>query len=61
MKKIEHDFWHNKFGVLVNGERIGIENIRKGYFDLLTGFRCSGIMRRNEVVNYHAGQRFIVY
>jgi DNA polymerase I-like protein with 3'-5' exonuclease and polymerase domains len=25
---------------------------RKGYFDLVTGFRCSGVMRKNEVINY---------
>ncbi len=53
MKKIEHDFWHNKFGVYGQWREDWYrEYQRKGYFDLLTGFRCSGIMRRNEVVNY---------
>lgn len=53
MKKIEHDFWHNKFGVYGQWREDWYKEYqRKGYFDLLTGFRCSGIMRRNEVVNY---------
>ena len=53
MKGIEYDFWHTSFvyyGPM--GEDWYKEYQRKGYFDLLTGFRCSGIMRRNEVVNY---------
>lgn len=53
MKKIEKDFWEKRFPVYKQWKIDTFEKYQKdGYVDMFTGFRCSGIMRKNEVVNY---------
>ncbi len=53
IKKIEEHFWTKRFPVYAKWKKkwwAAYE--KKGYFDMLTGFRCSGIMGRNDVINY---------
>lgn len=53
VKKVEHDFWYKKFtGYTEWKDATWQEYQRKGYVDLLTGFRCSGYMQKNDVLNY---------
>lgn len=52
VKNIEHDFWNNRFPVYQKWKDEWWEEYReKGYLDMFTGFRCSGVMTRNEVIN----------
>lgn len=53
VKQIEKDLWHNRFPEYAQWRRnFYDEYLDRGYFDLLTGFRCSGYMRRNQVTNF---------
>lgn len=53
IEKIEEDFWERRFRVYTGWKEKWKEQYRKrGYFDLFTGFRCSGVMRDNQIVNY---------
>lgn len=53
VKKIEQDFWGHRFRVYKRWKDQWWESYQeKGYFDTLTGFRCSGIMSRNDTTNY---------
>ena len=53
MKAVEDDFWNNRFRVYNAWKKKWIEKYRKqGYLEMLTGFSCSGVMRKNEIVNY---------
>jgi DNA polymerase I len=53
LEDIQNDFWGNRFGVYGKWKKTWMRKYQKrGYFDLLTGFRCSGVMRKNEVINY---------
>lgn len=53
MKKVEDDFWGKRFKEYGKWrERSVKEYRRRGWLKLYTGFVCSGIMRRNEIVNY---------
>lgn len=53
MQKVEDDFWNNRFPEYRDWKESWYKKYqRKGYFDTLTGFRCSGVMRKNEVINY---------
>lgn len=53
MKKIEKDFWGRRFYVYQKWKDSWVEAYqKKGFFDMYTGFRCSGIMKKNEVINY---------
>lgn len=50
---IETDFWGKRFKVYKAWkEKWYSDYCKKGYVDLLTGFRCSGAMRKNDVTNY---------
>jgi len=52
VKKIEDDFWKNRFPVYAQWKERQWNNYKKhGYIDFLTGFRCSGVMSKNEVLN----------
>jgi len=53
VQKVEDKFWNDRFPVYTQWkeEQIKFYNTR-GYVDLLTGFRCSGIMRKNQVINF---------
>lgn len=50
---VEKNFWYKRFPVYRKWkEQWYADYQRRGYFDTLSGFRCSGVMRRNEAVNY---------
>ncbi len=52
LEDIEHDFWSNRFPVYAQWKEDFYEKYQKcGYVDMFTGFRCSGVMRKNEVIN----------
>ena len=53
IKTVEDSFWEDRF--LVYGrwkEQFYRRYLKHGYFDMKTGFRCSGLMRKNEVLNF---------
>jgi DNA polymerase I-like protein with 3'-5' exonuclease and polymerase domains len=53
MKEIEYDFWNNRFSEYQTWKNRWYSVYKKyGYIDLLTGFRCSGVMNMKEVINY---------
>jgi DNA polymerase I-like protein with 3'-5' exonuclease and polymerase domains len=53
VRRIEDDFWMNRFKVYATWkERWYNAYKRRGYIDMLTGFRCSGVMSRNDCINY---------
>jgi len=53
LKDVEHDFWNNRFKVYKQWKEKWLKAYqRRGYFDMLTGFRCSGVMGKNKVINY---------
>jgi hypothetical protein len=53
MKKIENDFWSRRFYIYQKWKDTWVSRYQKnGYIDMYTGFRCSGIMKKNEVINY---------
>jgi len=53
VQKIEDHFWKVRFPVYAQWREDWVkEYFRKGYMDTLTGFRCSGEMERNNIINY---------
>lgn len=49
---IEEDFWERRFAKYNQWkERYWRQYQKRGYLDMYTGFRCSGLMRRNKVTN----------
>ena len=53
LKEIEYTFWNDRFPVYADWKKKWWRAYqKKGYFDMLTGFRCSGVMGRNDVTNY---------
>jgi len=53
LRIIEKDFWENRFPEYAEWKkRWWSQYKRRGYIDLLTGFRCSGLMNMKEVCNY---------
>lgn len=53
IKEIEHDFWNRRFRVYSRWRKKWVKEYqKKGYFDMYTGFRCSGVMTENETINY---------
>ncbi len=53
IQKVERQFWEDRFPVYDQWRRDWYAAyLDKGYFDTLTGFRCQGPMRKNEVINY---------
>lgn len=52
IKKIEDDFWNRRFKVYSRWKEKWWESYQDdGYVSMYTGFRCSGIMRKNECIN----------
>lgn len=50
--KAEQDFWGRRFPTYAEWKNNWFQAYqKKGYFDLLTGFRIEGIYRKNEVIN----------
>jgi len=53
IKEVEDRFWGERFKVYAQWKKDWYEEyLEKGYFDTLTGFRCQGPMKRNDVSNY---------
>jgi DNA polymerase-1 len=53
IKQVEDDFWNNRFKVYTRWKQDWNDAyVEKGYFDTLTGFRCSAMMNRKQCVNY---------
>ncbi len=53
LQEVEDVFWGRRFRVYRDWRRSWYESYQKrGFIDLLSGFRCRGFMRKNEVVNY---------
>jgi len=52
LKSIEKDMWENRFPEYAEWKERWWKVYQKyGYIDLLTGFRCSGVMDKNQVIN----------
>lgn len=52
IKSIEANFWEDRFPIYKRWkERAWQKYQMKGHIDTLTGFRCQGVMRKNEVLN----------
>ena len=52
IKKIEDDFWNRRFKVYNRWkDKWWKEYQKNGFVSMYTGFRCSGIMRKNECIN----------
>jgi uracil-DNA glycosylase family 4 len=50
---IEKDFWTNRFGVYAKWKKRHYERyLKTGKVKLHTGFICSGVMGKNDVINY---------
>jgi len=50
--QVESNFWGARFPVYAQWKKDWYKKYQKrGYLDTLTGFRCSGVMKRNEVIN----------
>lgn len=53
LQEIERDFWDNRFPVYKQWKYDWYEKyLRRGYIDMLTGFRCQGFAKKNEIINY---------
>jgi len=53
IQKIEYDFWTNRFAEYDAWKKRWWNIYQKyGYIDMLTGFRCYGVMGRNDCINY---------
>ncbi len=53
IQKIEEDFWKRRFRIYNRWkEKQWVDYQKKGYVDMFTGFRCSGMMGKNDVINY---------
>ncbi len=53
LEQIEKHFWGVRYSVYRDWRKRWYEEYqKKGYCDTLTGFRCGGVMKRNEVINY---------
>lgn len=53
IKAVEKYFWGTRYPVYGKWKETHWEKYQKtGYVDLLTGFRCAGVMKRNEAINY---------
>lgn len=53
VRGVEDDFWNNRFRGYNAWRQSWVEKYRrKGWLQMLTGFVCSGELRRNEILNY---------
>jgi len=53
LKKIEEDFWGKRYKVYARWKEKHWRQYQKdGYIEMLTGFRCQGVMSKNDVSNY---------
>jgi len=53
VKKVEDEFWHVRYKKYTRWkDKVWKRYQKKGYIDMLTGFRCSGLMNKKDVTNY---------
>jgi len=53
VRKVEYDFWNKKFPIYKKWREDWYSDyLKKGYFYTYTGFKCSGVMKRTDVINY---------
>lgn len=53
VKEVQEDFWGNRFKDYGQWRKdFYNQYLERGYFDIYTGFRVSGVIRRNAVCNY---------
>jgi len=53
IQRVEDDFWGRRFRKYSEWRECWVQEYRrKGYLQMYTGFVCSGVMRRNEIINY---------
>ena len=53
IKHVEDDFWNRRFKVYNRWRKDWVaEYQRNGFLKMFTGFTCSGVMRKNEIINY---------
>ena len=53
IERVEDNFWNKRFPVYKRWKEDWLDDYNdKGYIDTLTGFRCGGYMKKNEVINY---------
>jgi DNA polymerase-1 len=53
IQDLEYDLWTNRFPVYAKWKEKHWKRYQKnGYIDTNTGFRCSGVMKKNDVINY---------
>lgn len=53
VRKVEEYFWNERYQVYTSWKRKWYNDyLNKGYFDTFTGFRISGVMSKNQVLNY---------
>lgn len=53
IEKVENNFWNSRFPVYNKWKEQHLKRYyKKGYFDTLTGFRCTGLMAKNDAINY---------
>lgn len=53
IRDVEESFWQDRYSVYTEWKEDFFDAYNEvGYFDTFTGFRCSGVMKRNEVLNY---------
>ncbi len=53
MQQVEDHFWNKRFRVYKEWKDAWVAKYRrKGYLRTYTGFTCSGVMKKNEIVNY---------
>ena len=52
VEKVEDDFWNVRYRTYSKWKKSWWSKYQKrGYIDMLTGFRCSGVMTKNECIN----------
>ncbi len=53
MKQVEDSFWNSRFRIYKQWRENWVKQYReKGFLQMYTGFICSGVMGKNEIVNY---------
>lgn len=53
IQDVENWFWQKRFSAYNEWKKQWYQSyVQQGWFDTLSGFRCTGPMRRNEVINY---------
>ena len=53
IEKMERYLWHERYPTYYKWKRQWYDRyLKNGYVDMKTGFRCAGVMKRTEVINY---------